>query len=487
MSLLTIESRRRYRLYLPLTIIASVLTALRLGFFGARRASTHAVLGSYSGFPGRNGDHMYYTSMALQFAGKSLLASLQVATSAFKDFPRSANSLYYGFLDPSVATLIYPRQVLTQLLSWGYRAFGVTGFGVSTALIGLATLALLIRWSGREWGVGAAWLTAIFALGSTMMVWYGSGIFIEAPLLLLEVVFLYSLPISRNFVAHKYWYYVNALVIILMALTRQSPLLPMAILFGGWFATYLRSKEIRNNWFGATLSGSLVALGAYYLTTIWAPYAPVGLKQSRHLSLIKSLFYLWHFLLADPVICLALVLAIYSIKRSSDRTLHWIAGGVFISCLINIYVATTEYRYWVPLLILLLPLASFQAVSKLGAIAKPRISSIKPYLSLYLTALLALTILVCTFSFYGRGDGPLRIESPVSTLYPSSTASGSIACYGPELRIYWIRDGKKVAALDGTAMAANPGMANQLHGPAHQFTIDPMQSFIAQCVAMSGS
>ena len=487
MSLLDIENRRRKRLYLPLIVIVSALTALRLGFFGTRRATTHALMGFYSGFPGRNGDHMYYTSMALQFAGKSLPPSLQAATHAFKDFPGSANSLYYGFLDPSIATLIYPRQVLTQILSWGYRAFGVTGFGVSTALIGLVTLGLLIRWSWREWGVAAAWFTAIFALGSTMMVWYGTGIFIEAPLLLLEVVLLYSLPISRNFVAHKYWHYVNALVIILMAFTRQSPLLPMAILFGGWFATYLRSKVIRNAWFGATLSGSLVALSAYYVTTIWAPYSPTGLKQSRHFSLIKFALYLWHFLLTDPVICLALVLAIYSIKRSSDRTLHWIAAGVFISCLINIYVATTEYRYWAPLLVLLIPLASFQVLSKLGVTAKPKVAPIKPYLALYLSIIFSLTILVSALFFYGRGDGSLRSQSPVTAFYPSSTVTGSLACYGPDLRIYWLQSGKKLAALNGTAMAANPGMANQLHGPAHQFTIDPMQSFIAQCVAVSGS
>ena len=50
------------------TLVFGAITLFRLSFIGGIHK---ALIGMYSGFPGRNGDHMYYTSMALQFAGKS--------------------------------------------------------------------------------------------------------------------------------------------------------------------------------------------------------------------------------------------------------------------------------------------------------------------------------------------------------------------------------------------------------------------------------
>ena len=486
MSALPAAKRRIYRFYLPLTLVLSFINFWRLGFYGGRHASKHALIGLYTGFPGRNGDHMYYTSMAMQFAGKSLSQSLTQVAATFKDYPASSIDLVRGYLDPGFAPLIYPRQVLTQLMSWGYRIFGSSGLGFSTLLIGATTIALLIRWVWREWGVGAAWLTLALIMGSSMFIWYSTGLFIESPLLLIEVIWLYSLPISRNFAHHRYWYYVNVLLIVLMGYTRQSPLLPMAVLAGGWFAQFLQTKKIRNSWFGITLLGGATAIATYFVTNVWAPYSPIGLSNVRHPSLSAGTKYLWHFFVTDPVICLTLVLAIYSARKIADKSLIWVSIGVFISCAINVYLATGEYRYWSPLFVFIMPMAGFQLARLIKAIGAPVIRPTKPYLALYLTLILTVMITASSFLFYGKADGTLQASASVSELYPSSKVTGSIGCYGPSLRIYFIHDGKKVAALDGTAMAANPGMANSLSGLAHGFTYEGLGSFISRCVAVSG-
>jgi len=482
---LTPSRKRIYRLYVPLTILLGLQSFWRLGFFAHRKASTSALFGMYQGFPGRNGDHMYYTSMAMQYAGKSLNQSLALAGQTFKDYPLTTDHLLTGYLDPGLAPLIYPRQVLTQILSWGYRLFGSAGFGVSTLLMGIATLALLIRWSYREWGSAAAWFTLAFALGSTAFVWYSSGLFIESPLLLIEAAWLYSLPISRHFVAHRYWNFVSASLIVAMTFTRQSPLLPIAILGGGYLAALLRTRKVINEWFAQAMVGSIMAVAAYFVVNIWAPYSPVGLNKSHHPSVIAGAKYLAHFIGSDPIITIAVILAIVASRKLLSKTLSWIALGVFLSCLINVYLATGEYRYWIPLAIFILPLAGYGAAERLRVIEAPRVKAPKPYLALYLVLLVSLLVGLGSMLFYAKSDGRALATSPVSALYPESTVSGSIDCYGPEARVYLVQNGHKVAAIDGTAMSANPGMANQLGGIGHGFTYDRLANFAAQCVALS--
>ena len=108
----------------------------------------------------------------------------------------------------------------------------------------------------------------------------------------------------------------------------------------------------------------------------------------------------------------------------------------------------------------------------------------KPYLALYLVLFFSLLLGLGSALFYAKSDGPALLTSSTSALYPDSRVSGEIDCYGPEARIYLLQNGRKVAALDGTAMSANPGIANQLTGLAHGFTYAGLENFAAQCVAL---
>jgi len=442
---------------------------------------------------------MYYVSMALQYTGKSLTQSIATAGSIFKDYPAPTSGLVRGYLDPGFAPLIYPRQVLTQILSWGYRIFGSAGFGISTLVIGLTSIALIVRWCWREWGNDAAWIAAIFCLGSTMFFWYGTGLFIEAPLMLIEVVWLYSLPISRHYVAHKYWDYLTAILIIAMGFTRQSPLLPLAILWGGYLAEFLQRKKIKNSWFTITWTGSLAAIATYFVVDIWAPYSPIGLSQKRHPSIVAGMKYVGDLIYRDPIMVAALIIAIFSVRKIKNKTSKTLAGislGVFLSCAINIYLATGEYRYWSPLFVPVVLLASSALAHSLKRSSSDRAARdedsrqtqpIKPYLALYLTIAICLMVALSSVLFYGKADGKLLNSVSVSQFYPGSKISGNIGCYGPWDRIYLVVNDKKVAALDGSAMAAHPGIANTLAGKYHSLEYGNLGTFITECMAHSGA
>ena len=464
------------------TFIFGAITLWRLSFIGTAHK---ALIGMYSGFPGRNGDHMYYTSMALQFAGKSYNQSLQIATNHFHDYPLSPESLNFGFLDTSVAPLIYARQSLAQLLSIGYRLFGTNGFGLSTLVIGILTTYLLIRWVAREWGSTAAWATLMLASASTFYLWYSTGIFIETIVLLIEVLWLYTLPISKFYKASSWNLLATNLLIALLALTRQFPVLPVAVLAAGWFATYLQRRKVRNSWFLPAILGSTTSLVSYLLVNFWAPYSPAGEKAKHHFSLTKSLHYLISILEKDPAAIFILVLAIIAFRRFLDRTLGMIAIAVFLSCAINLYLTTTEYRYWMPVFIYALPLAGLALTpSHLHFSSQKAFKYRCKLLSVLSGASLAI-VLITALIHYGSGNGKLVTTQHIEYQVGRKTISGEIVCYSNSGRTYLERAGKAPIALTGTAMAHNPmiNSAQDVHFQSIRY--GHILDFLNTCLALA--
>jgi hypothetical protein len=472
-----------WRYSAPIALAVTLINSYRLDFFHARRASTSALFGYYSGFPGRNGDHMYYTSMALQFSGKTLSQAIHTATRIFPDYPNKPSALLYGFLDPSVAPLIYPRQVLTRVLSWGYTLFGAKGLGLSTLLLGITTLTLLVRWSWREWGATAGFITLLATLGSSSFIWYGTGIFIEAPLMLIEVLWLYSLPISRHYRPHKLWYPINALLIFLMGFTRQSPLLPCAILFGGWLATFLKSKKRRNAWTPILLFGTTTALATYLLTAWWAPYSPSSFKSAPHPSLSGSVHYLVTLAKIDPIILFTFGITIYAGRTIKNRALAWVSLGVAIASIINIFITTGEYRYWAPLFIFTILISSWFIAHKAKAIDKsqPKKRRRSPRRSLIALSFLTAILTYSTIHFYSEHDGLVVEKVAVDQIFPDTTLAGTIECRGTSARLYWTQPQRSPIALDGTAMSAHPGISNSLNRPAKSLAYDRLQNVLDGC------
>ncbi len=76
-------------------------------------AGVQAFLPHRHAWVGHNGDHYYYASTALQYAGVGYEESLRVATAYFH-YPYSPTQLDLGYLNPAVAPLIYPRVAVRQ-------------------------------------------------------------------------------------------------------------------------------------------------------------------------------------------------------------------------------------------------------------------------------------------------------------------------------------------------------------------------------------
>ena len=461
------------------TLVFGAITLFRLSFIGGIHK---ALIGMYSGFPGRNGDHMYYTSMALQFAGKSYDQAVNLAANHFHDYPLPANSLNFGYLDTIVAPLIYARQTLPQALSLGYELFGYRGFGISTLVIGVITLYLLIQWVAREWGSTAAWATLMLASASTFYIWYSTGIFIEIIVLLIEVLWLYTLPISRHYKASGWNLLATSGLIFLLALTRQFPVLPIAVLLGGWISTYFRKRKVRNIWLFPSLVGGITSLVSYLVVNFWAPYSPTGVKSSRHFSIGKSAQYLLDILIKDPFALIILVLAIYAIRKVAGNVLGSIAIAVMASCAVNVYLATTEYRYWIPIFIYALPLAGLALVPNKKLSHGSNQKRYRGKALTYISFALILLVLGTSVLFYGKGDGARLNSQHVEFKYGKKFISGEVRCYSNSARTYLEIPGKHRIALTGSAMAHNPFLASTQNHTYQTVGYSHIIDFIDQCL-----
>jgi hypothetical protein len=97
-------------------------------------------------FPWRNGDHMYYVSMALKFAGIPHEQALRKTTELLPDWPGQAPDLNRGYFNLDIAPLIYPRVGFSELLAVTYGAVGDLFIVVTPILFGLLTTLLFYKW-----------------------------------------------------------------------------------------------------------------------------------------------------------------------------------------------------------------------------------------------------------------------------------------------------------------------------------------------------
>jgi glycosyltransferase involved in cell wall biosynthesis len=474
----------RTRFFAMMALVLGLVSAYRLSFIGGVHK---ALIGMYSGFPGRNGDHMYYVSMALQFAGKSLHSALNMTAQHFHDWPGSASALSYGYLDTHFAPLVYPRQTLTQLLSLGYRVGGFSGLGAITFLVGLASTVLLVRWALREWGRSAAWASIALALGSTFYLWYSTGLFIESLVILIEVAWLYTLPISRHYKATVTNLVATNFLIVLLAITRQFPILPISILAAGWFATYLRDRAQglrtwRNAWFLPAIVGTITSGASYLIVNFWAPYVPESIGGKKHFSAVTTLHYLGSIATKDPVAWVIIALAIYGAKKAADKTLGWIAIAVFLGCSINVYLATTEYRYWIPLFVFVLPIAADALASR----GEPRKRNLRGRydgrIAIVASGAALVAVVLLASVFYGKGDGRVVASVPAMSVYHEPAITGQIVCYSNEARIYLERSGFPRIALSGSAIAHAPTLDSSLSKQYRHLDYVRLKPLIDRCL-----
>lgn len=255
------RSRRADRRpWVSLAVAALALVAGLLAFLPHRDA-----------WVGHNGDHYYYASTALQYAGVDYDDSLRFAAVYF-DYPYSGTQLDLGYLNPAVAPLIYPRVVLGLLALPAVDRYGIEGIWFPGLLCGGLSLALLMVLAVRQIGrVGLVALPVLAGL-TRYAPEFMFGIYQEAPVILATTLMLLTFPLGRT---RRTWMHAVAAagLVPVMMLSRQVPLLPLGMALGGWLWAWAGSRRFRNPWLPFALTVPPMTVLSYWLLSIWAPYS----------------------------------------------------------------------------------------------------------------------------------------------------------------------------------------------------------------------
>jgi hypothetical protein len=440
-------------------------------------------------FPWRNGDHMYYVSMALKFAGIPHEQALRKTTELFPDWPGQAPDLNRGYFNLDIAPLIYPRVGFSELLAVTYRAVGDLFIVVTPILFGLLTTLLFYKWfSSRFSRVEGLYALAI-ASASYLYVHYFFGLFVESLVAFIAICFLYLLPIGAYGKRIRFKFVTAALLIFCLSFSRQIPTLLTFVCFAGYIATFAKTRNLRNEWFPITILVTIVTGACYFIVAKWAPYNPLpylvkyyDIERDSELPMwfvnhfVTNLQVSFHTALKiDPFLFIIFVLAIRGawIERKKDFVLISICLASWISCSVTMLLNRPEYRFWAPAIIFTIPIAVVgirDLVSKLRRPDKRVIASssntkdtsyLGEFTPVAISMISTALLLGMLFHYYGRTEPVLFQVSVDKSLSPTkelSNSIGTVTCRGNDAQLVLTSRNNDLYALTGTAMAHNYGM-----------------------------
>lgn len=337
-----------------------------------------------------NGDHYYYTSAALQFAGYSYDRSLELTGEYFNyvfySGGRNPYRLDFGFLDPQIAPLIYPRVVLSLLAAPAISWLGIRGVYVPGLVLGTVCLVVLMVLARRRIGTLAMAAIAPLTFGTVYATSFLFGVYSEVPLALAAALMLVAFPLGRA--RRGWWAAVAAAALVpIMLLSRQAPVLPVGMVLGGWLWTWVGSRRLRNPWlpFVATVIPSTVV--SYLVITAWAPYSPLWMlyrwtNTTTLPDLIRAMPAMWRKSMAtdlsytwtnDPGFYLFFALVVFGFVVARRSAMAGVLAGSLL------YGVTTfalngqpnQFRYLSPALPVMILVAAI-AVTRLVAWARRR-------------------------------------------------------------------------------------------------------------------
>ena len=143
------------------------------------------------------GDHLYYSSMMLQYAGKPFLESLHTAADTLS-YPLPWQRLLIGYLDPQIAPNMYPRVLLPLTATPFEPVFGVWAIVVPGILAALALPFVMLAAARRL--NATRWLAVplVLLLLTSLFDEYGTGAYTEPLVGLLLVGAAATLPWDRR-------------------------------------------------------------------------------------------------------------------------------------------------------------------------------------------------------------------------------------------------------------------------------------------------
>lgn len=443
----------------------------------------------FAGWVGHNGDHMYYASMALQFAGHGYTESLQ-ATADYFHYPRPASVLDYGYLNPQFAPLVYPRTALPLAAAPFVSRLGVAGVWVPGAVCGTATVVTLVAICWRRLGRTAAVGCAALALLSMMVTEFGFGIYTESIVMLVMTCLILVMPYGRTAWHWPHLVTTTALVALLV-FVRQVVIVPAAIVLVGWVYGLVRSRRWRNEWAPYVLVVALVTAATTALSDVWAPYNPfLFLESALHVETVGQVLPLvpgrfWSAMTVDATQAWAtdraafLILALALVGGWVLRRTAWpwtalaaLLAGLVTTALNGV---PTGFRYLTPAMPLLLVLAAAGFATVCRALVRlldrrsvrPGVTE-RPAGTRRVGSVLGAVAAVVTLGLVTAGTVVVYQAAPVdapgvSSAYVSSSDfkgywpivdhAGTLVCVGDDAQVWFRSSEGQLYAFSGTAMA----------------------------------
>ena len=442
----------------------------------------------HEGFPWRNGDHMYYVSSAIQISGVPYEQALRDTTKEFNDWPGEPKDLNLGYLSMDFSPLVYPRFTFPLLLSWGYQAMGFLGMFTVPVLLFTLTTGFLTYWVRKTFGR----LPAIGALAScassVLFVKYGSGLFIESVVFLIQVSWLFFLPITSPAKGSIKKIVLFNLSVALLAITRQMPLLPIFVLLAGFLATMVIQRTWRNAWLPFLASGFMTTAVMYALVSIWAPYDPIPYLTSVYGAPTGLAFIPWalnHLLdaliitatslgIKDPAMFLLIPLGLLGGWHLRRMTITWVAVGAWLASSSTLALNLPEYRFWAPGIIFSIPLIGYGAAVLMGSayrrLTKLNELNIESILimdnwSVSKRALNASLVIFVAFSLIVGISLTARYNTENQVLFSESSSTygwsdeakqpmnGFVECRGNDSQLTYISENNQMFPITGTSKA----------------------------------
>jgi hypothetical protein len=432
---------------------------------------------------GHNGDHAYYTAMTLQYGEVDYARSLRKVAQYF-DYAEWSYSLDYGFLNPVVAPLIYPRPVYPILAALpvhvlGMKAMylpGLAAGAISTVAIG----ALVLRWTRSAAGL----LVMPLLLSTYLFTEFAFGIYTDAYVMAFVALIMLVLPWNGP----KTWSHVTIVCVLTacMLLSRQVPLVPLGIVGGGWLWAAFRDRKIANDWFRYLVVVVPFTVVSYLLLSTWAPYDATKFMKMKTetdstlqaLSQVGELLdygltidadFVWHQdKLVLPLFALTLV-GLWLCRRSP-------LAGVFLGLFLAGFVTTslnganTQFRYMTPALPAAAMLISevFVRASRLlrrrtepAPEPEPRLSNDRHRRFIRAAAGLSVVSLVALVAATVALHQPASLEnartaevsSDAYETWPLTVPEGTLLCAGDDRQVWFRAPDGTLYAASGSAMA----------------------------------
>lgn len=466
----SLESSQRFR-----TDSGTVMFALSFGVI-AVWISTQWFIGSHSSYNGNNGDHLYYVAYAKLMNGLEYRDALATTAEFFK-YQRPHEVLDYEWLDIAIAPLVYPRLVLSSLISVSIKVFGMQGVWVPSLTFGVLTHTLWWRLIKARVGNQIAGIIMLLISLSPQLTELRFGIYTEAPLLfLLTLWFIYAI---RAFHPDTTATFIELIPLILLTpligLTRQSLFIPLVGIMA--LATHQIFSKISSLDLKKRISNVFLVL-IWLLTwqiliNKWAPYdssvyamvqngvtnrfdllthSPlnfariVGLESSRLLT-FRSTF--------DPIFFLTVLM----IPVVSVRIMGWRRSALLL-CVTSICLITTilngratGFRYFVPVIPAFLCSISIPTnKAKSAEEDSSRRDRVAPYLLSSLCVIVALSAL-STLMY----KPTIKNWQPISSAnllnsWPLTVDSGFLGCSGHDFQVWFKTSEGKIYAVSGTAL-----------------------------------